>query len=92
MIENIRGLADHYGCKPSQIGKLIYRATECGCTFNESEDSVSISGYAEGSDWEGELHTFTYPFDVKAFEAQLELCDEEGVEQWHEANDDNGEW
>lgn len=98
MIENIRDLADHYGCKPSIIGRLIYRATECGCTFDEHDNGVIIAGYAEGSDGECESFQFNYPFGIEEFETQLELCDEEGCEAWREANTQltgspgDGEW
>lgn len=95
IINNIRDLATHLGgCEPSQIGKWIFRSTECGCTFREFVEGelggVTISGYAEGADAECESYQFNYPFGSEEFDTQLELCDLEGIEMWYDWN--NLDW
>jgi hypothetical protein len=100
-ITNLRDLARHLGVEPvtsfenfgagglaGRIGKVIFRSTECGCTFNAEpgEQCVTISGYAEGADAECESYQFNYPFSSMEFDEQLDLCDQEGIEMWNEWN------
>ena len=87
-ITKLRDLAVHLGVDPvttgehvqnlsDRIGRVIYKATQCGCTFytEAGGDFVTISGYAEGADAEWEAFQFTYPFASDEFDAQLKLID-----------------
>jgi hypothetical protein len=47
---------------------------------------IFVSGYAEGSDAELPEHRMEYPFHVDDWNAVIEQADNEGVEEWEEAN------
>jgi hypothetical protein len=94
MITSPQMLADEVGVEhPDRIAKAIFKATECGCVFSYDATSVTVSGYAEGADAECQPHTLTFPFTMEDFWSSIEEADAEGVEMWHEWNDevDTGE-
>jgi hypothetical protein len=79
------------------LEKHIFKGTECGCVFgtmlttDQSADpeGIYVGGYAEGSDSELPLHTLKWGFTIEEFNAALDEADKEGVEAWHEANDED---
>ncbi len=87
MIKNIRDLADTIGCSPRRIRKELFRATECGVTFDETDNGITIAGFAEGSQGECVAHKLDYPFEPFTFWDTVALADGEGNDAWHEAND-----
>jgi len=89
MINNIFQLAEALEVpedRVSQIGRLIFKSTECGCVFNEVPDGVTVCGYAEGADAECIPHELSYPFTIAEFYVELGKADLEGCElyeAWH---------
>ncbi len=89
MIHNIIELADHVGVPScftgdyeAAIERVVYKNTECGCTFSANEQQVEIAGYAEGADAECPVHVIEYPFDAQRFWSVLQRADDEGCEMW----------
>ena len=79
------------------LEKWVFKGTDCGCVFgtmlttDQSADpeGIYVGGYAEGSDAELPLHTLEWGFTIEEFNAALDEADAEGVEAWHEANDED---
>jgi len=89
MIHNIKQLAEHVGvpaCFQGEydkaVARLVYKYTDCGCTFDHDQNGIEVAGYAEGADAECPTHRLDYPFSGEAFWCTLELADEEGCEMW----------
>ena len=90
IINNIFQLAAGIGVhedRVSLIAKSVFKYTECGCVFNETETGVSVCGYAEGADAECVPVKLDYPFTMDEYWAALQQADDEGVELWNEWND-----
>lgn len=90
-IHNIEQLASYVGVPScftgdygSAISRLLYKYTECGCTFGHDQDGVYVSGYAEGADAECEQHYLEYPFSGAAWDEAVEEADAEGCDLWYE--------
>ena len=79
------------------LEKHIFKGTECGCVFGQfysdwkeaDPEGIYVGGYAEGSDAELPLHTLKWGFTIEEFNAALDEADKEGVEAWHETNDED---
>ena len=79
------------------LEKWVCKGTECGCVFGQfysdwkkaDPEGIYVGGYAEGSDSELPLHTLKWGFTIEEFTAALDEADKEGVEAWHEANDED---
>ena len=71
------------------LRKWVFKGTECGCVFKSDEKGIKVGGYNElgGS---GELPTYDlkWGFTINAFTEALDYADADGVEAWHEANDE----
>ena len=86
-IRNLHDLEREIGAP--NIGKQLFKATECGITFSEDPDGIVLGGYAEGADDECPPHRLAYPFTAEVFWSAVKLADEEGCAMWHEWNDDD---
>ena len=69
--------------------KSVFKYTECGCIFDANENGVRVGGYAEGSDAELPMHSLNWGFTMEEYNAALDKADDQGVEAWHEANDED---
>jgi hypothetical protein len=95
MIRNIRELAREVGIPDcfegdfgEAVGRYVFKSTECGCVFESFDNGVRFAGYAEGADAECPDHYLKYPFSADEFWTRLAYADWEGVEMWHEWNDE----
>ena len=71
------------------LRKHIFKGTECGCIFDSDEKGIVVGGYAEGSDAELPTYDLKWGFTINAFKEALDYADADGVEAWHEANDED---
>lgn len=82
-------LFKYTGCSDyQQLERRLFKGTQCGVSFWGGDDHICITGYAEGYDGEMPRHELYYPFMPKEFENAISVADQEGVEQWHESNDE----
>ena len=88
-INSFNDLAHEIGCNREQVGRRLFKDTQCGIVFNQIEDGVSVCGYAEGADVECTPHELKYPFTREAFWNAVKAADAEGCEMWHEWNDED---
>ena len=88
MINNLEELSIEMGVGPTErsISKALFKATECGITFNHGPSGISLRGYAEGAEAECGAIELTYPFDVEDFWEAVEDADKEGCAMWDEWN------
>ena len=70
------------------LEKWVCKWTESGCVFGTYPEGIYVAGYAEGSDGELPTHSLKWGFTIKEFNEALEYADKEGVDAWHEANDE----
>ena len=68
--------------------KMVFKYTNCGCSFGADENGVRVSGYAEGSDAELPTHSLNWGFTMDEYNAALTQADEEGSEEWDRANEE----
>lgn len=94
-LTNLRDLALYLGVPPCfegdfalAIQRCVYKYTDCGCVFTGDDESVTVAGYAEGSDVELPIHELRFPFDARTFDLTLDIADEEGSQEWYRANID----
>ena len=73
----------------SLLKKVVFKGTECGCIFDSDEKGIMVGGYAEGSDAELPTYDLEWGFTINAFKEALDYADADGVEAWHEANDED---
>ena len=71
------------------LEKWVFKGTECGCIFGTVPEGIYVGGFAEGSDAELPMHLLEWGFTVGEFIVALEQADEEGVEEWELANDED---
>ena len=71
------------------LRKWVFKGTECGCIFDSDEKGIVVGGYAEGSDAELPMYDLKWGFTINAFKEALDYADADGVEAWHEANDED---
>ena len=71
------------------LEKWVFKGTECGCIFDSDEKGIVVGGYAEGSDAELPTYDLEWGFTINAFKEALDYADADGVEAWHEANDED---
>ena len=71
------------------LRKWVFKGTECGCIFDSDEKGIMVGGYAEGSDAELPMYDLKWGFTINAFKEALDYADADGVEAWHEANDED---
>ena len=88
---HLRDLAEHIGAweaSEGAIAKRLFKDTRCGISFTVSpeDNSVSVCGYAEGSDAELEPVTLEFPFSLSEFSKAVRDVDEDGCKAWEEAN------
>ena len=91
VILNLADVAYELGCAfddEGEIAKAIYKGTDCGCVFDCDTKGITVAGYAEGADAECPSHRLDYPFSPHDFWTTLEEADAEGVQMWHEWNDE----
>jgi hypothetical protein len=89
MIYNLKDLAEHVESvreDAKSIARRLYKDTSCGIGFEEVPGGVEVAGYAEGSDVELPNHRLLYPFTPEEFDAVVKVADEEGSQEWDEAN------
>ena len=67
--------------------KMVFKYTDCGCSFDADEKGVWVCGYAEGSDAELPMRCLEWGFTMEEFNSALEQADIEGVEEWDRANE-----
>ena len=90
MIRNLKDLAEHVEAvreDVKSIARRLYKDTSCGIGFEEVPGGVEVAGYAEGSDAELPNHRLLYPFTEEEFSTAVALADEEGCQEWDEANE-----
>lgn len=80
MIRNLLDLSMHLGCAETvaSISRRLYKDTECGISFWADRTSVSVAGYAEGTDAECQPYVLTFPFTDTEFDKAVENADAEG--------------
>jgi hypothetical protein len=91
-IKNIVDLAEYIGintnCDESMcegsISRCLFKYTNCGIGFHYDREtnSVSVSGYCEGTDVECTPITLTFPFLPKEWDNAVTDADREGCELW----------
>ncbi len=89
MINNLEELAAFVGAAhptKESIGRRLYKDTSCGISFEATPERVLVAGYAEGSAAELPWHTLNFPFAEDAWMQAVAIADEEGSEEWDEAN------
>ena len=69
--------------------KSVFKYTQCGCIFGTYPEGIYVGGYAEGSDGELPMHSLDWGFTMEEYNAALDEADAEGVDAWHEANDED---
>ena len=75
----------------ASISRRLYKDTSCGIGFSwardpEGFDSVSVSGYCEGTDAECESYSLTFPFQIEDFWTLVEQADKDGCDMWDETH------
>jgi len=86
MIFNLNQLAEKIGCEVDRIAKVIYKNTDCGCTFSSDENGITVGGYAEGFDGDIPYRQLFYPFFISDFWETLKQADEDGSRVWECVN------
>ena len=72
------------------LRKHIFKGTECGCVFKSDEKGIMVGGYNElGESAELPTYDLKWGFTINAFKEALDYADADGVEAWHEANDED---
>jgi hypothetical protein len=71
------------------ISKSAFKYTQCGCVFGTYPEGIYVAGYAEGSDAELPTYSLNWGFTIEEYWDALGQADAEGVEAWHEANDED---
>ena len=69
------------------LEKSVFKHTECGCSFTTDDRGVWVGGFAEGSDVELAGYPLRWGFTLEEWNTALEMADEDGVKEWHRAND-----
>jgi len=86
VITSEKDLEDYFGT--SDIERVIFKYTTCGCCYTATKDYISVNGYAEGSgDAECPEHRLYFPFKISEFDSALEEADREGCELFEECNE-----
>lgn len=75
----------------NDVGRRLYKDTECGISFSHCHMGVTLAGYAEGADAECVPIPLAYPFTAERFWEAVERADREGCELWDEWNGDPDE-
>jgi len=69
------------------LHKYVLRYTHCGCRFNNDGDTLHLSGYVEGVDWDFPLHSLKLgEFTVDEWVQELKDADKEGVDAWNDTH------
>ena len=72
------------------LRKWVFKGTECGCVFKSDEKGIMVGGYNElGESAELPTYDLKWGFTINAFKEALDYADADGVEAWHEANDED---
>ena len=89
MLTCLEDIATEIGCNPtgSSIAKALFKATECGITFNHGPAGISLRGYAEGADAECGPIELAYPIGVEDFWTAVDHADYDGCELFNEWNE-----
>ena len=88
VITSEQDLKDYYST--DDIGRMLFKYTDCGCCYLAKEEYVSVTGYAEGSgDAECQEHRLYFPFTIEEWNDAIEEADREGCELWEECNNEN---
>lgn len=88
VITSGQDLKEYYGTE--DVGRVLFKYTDCGCCYLAKEDYVSVAGYAEGSgDAECAEHRLYFPFTIEEWCDAVEAADQEGCELWEECNRDD---
>ena len=89
MINSLQELAVFVGAaRPTKesIGRRLYKDTECGISFEAMPGRALVAGYAEGSDGDLPWYTLEFPFTEDAWMQAIAQADEDGCQEWDEAN------
>lgn len=87
VITSKQDLKDYFGT--NDIERMLFKYTECGCSYLAKEKYISIAGYAENSgDAECPEHRLYFPFTIEEWNSALAEADAEGCELWDEYNPD----
>ncbi len=87
VITSEQDLKDYFGT--NDIERMLFKYTECGCSYLAKEKYISIAGYAENSgDAECPEHRLYFPFTTEEWDSALAEADAEGCELWDEYNPD----
>lgn len=88
MITCLEDIAIEIGSAATEgsISKALFKATECGITFNHDTCGISLRGYAEGADAECAAIELAYPIAVAQFWEAVDEADDEGCALWNEWN------
>ena len=80
-------LKDYYGT--DNIARMLFKYTNCGCSYYATETYVNVAGYAENSgDAECPGHILYFPFSLEEWDAAVSTADQEGCDLWNEYNED----
>jgi len=69
------------------LEKSVLKHTKCGCSFKADDRGIWVGGYAEDSDVELAGYPLRWGFTIEEWDTALEMADEDGVKEWHRAND-----
>ena len=72
----------------AKVEKAVFKYTECGCSYSSDTSGVSLAGYAEGSEVELPEHILPWGFTYDEFNNVMAIADQEGVAEWHIANEE----
>ena len=87
MIPKIYNLAELRAFMGTEnIGRELYKWTECGIVYAEEPDGIMVCGYAEGADAECSPIRLKYPFTPSEFWEAVEAADLEGCALWRAWN------
>lgn len=94
MIHSIYDLARELGGEPdnrehceAQISKRVYKGTDCGAWFKETQTGIEIGSIVEGFDGDGVGPvSIPYPFELKVFWTELDRIDKAASAIWTWAN------
>ena len=86
VITSEQDLKDYFDT--NDIGRMVFKYTECGCCYRATEDYVAVAGYAENSgDAECPDHILYFPFTIDEWNDVLDEADREGCELFDEYNE-----
>ena len=72
----------------ARVTNQVFKLTDCGCSFDCTEDGISLTGYAENSEIELPSHSLEWGFTYDEWNGAMAEADAEGVLEWYNVNMD----